>query len=106
MARTLTVGQVVLETDEDGFLQTPTAWTLNVAHALAVSEGVDDLTGEHWKVVNFIRDYYLQHGVAPMLRMLTRSTGHTLAEIYDLFPSGPARGACKIAGLPRSVGCV
>ncbi|MBI5502803.1 MAG: TusE/DsrC/DsvC family sulfur relay protein [Deltaproteobacteria bacterium] len=106
MALTLIVGSNVLETDEDGFLQSPQLWNLDVAHALAISEGVDDLTGEHWKVVNFIRDYYLQHGMAPMLRMLMRSTGHTLSEIYDLFPTGPARGACKIAGLPRSVGCV
>jgi dissimilatory sulfite reductase related protein len=106
MTPTLTIGDTVLETDEDGFLRTPLLWTEDVAHALARTEGVDELTDEHWKIVKFIRDYYLESGIAPMLRMLTRSTGRTLAQIYELFPSGPARGACKIAGLPRAVGCV
>jgi tRNA 2-thiouridine synthesizing protein E len=89
-------GSVSISVDEDGFMQEPEKWNEDVAAALATTEGVDDLTENHWKVVNYLRDYYLQFGVAPMIRK----------EIYELFPSGPAKGACKVAGLPKPTGCV
>ena len=57
-------GDVSIQVDEDGFMQEPDAWNEDVATALATTEGVDDLTEEHWKVVNYLRDYYLQFGVA------------------------------------------
>jgi len=70
----------------------------------------DDLTAieqlEHWKVVNYLREYYLKFKIAPMIRKLCKETGFKLKEIYDLFPSGPAKGACKVAGLPKPTGCV
>ena len=92
--------------DEDGFIQEPELWNEEVAAALATSEGVNDLTEDHWKVVNYLRNYYLQFGVAPMIRVLCRETGFSLGYIYDLFPNGPAHGACKYAGLPRPDNCV
>ena len=95
-----------IEIDEDGFIQEPEKWNEAVAAHLASTEGVDDLTDEHWKVVNFLREYYLEYGVAPMIRKLCKSTGFKLKEIYELFPSGPAKGACKVAGLPKPTGCV
>jgi TusE/DsrC/DsvC family sulfur relay protein len=94
------------EVDEDGFLQEPDRWNKDVAAALAKTEGVEDLTEEHWKVVDFLREYYLEYQVAPMIRKLCKSTGFKLNKIYELFPSGPAKGACKIAGLPKPTGCV
>ena len=94
------------EVDEDGFLQEPDRWNKDVAAALAKTEGVEDLTEEHWKVVNFLREYCLEYQVAPMIRKLCKSTGFKLNKIYELFPSGPAKGACKIAGLPKPTGCV
>jgi tRNA 2-thiouridine synthesizing protein E len=99
-------GDIVLTVDEDGFIEEPNLWNETVAAALATGEGVDDLTENHWKVVNYLRDYYLKFGVAPMIRKLCKDTGFKLNEIYDLFPSGPAKGACKIAGLPKPTGCV
>ena len=99
-------GDQVIEVDEDGFIQVPEVWNEVVAKALGATEGVDDLTEEHWKVVNFLREYYLEFGVAPMIRKLCKSTGFKLSEIYEMFPSGPAKGACKIAGLPKPTGCV
>jgi dissimilatory sulfite reductase related protein len=92
--------------DEDGFMQEPDKWDEKVAFALATTENVSDLTEEHWKVVNYLRDYYQEFGIAPMIRKLCKKTGFTLKEIYDLFPSGPAKGACKVAGLPKPTGCV
>ena len=100
------VGDDVYDIDEDGFLQEPERWNEDVAAALAVTEGVDDLTEEHWKVVNYLREYYLEFQVAPMIRKLCKSTGFKLNKIYELFPSGPAKGACKVAGLPKPTGCV
>jgi tRNA 2-thiouridine synthesizing protein E len=95
-----------LEVDEDGFIQDPEQWDEAVAKALAETEHVADMTEAHWKVVNYLRQYYLEFGIAPMIRKLCKETGFKLKEIYDLFPSGPAKGACKVAGLPKPTGCV
>ena len=103
---TFTHGEVSIEVDEDGFMAQPENWNETVAAALASTEGVEDLTEEHWKVVNYLRDYYLKFGVAPMIRKLCKETGFKLNKIYELFPSGPAKGACKVAGLPKPTGCV
>jgi len=92
--------------DEDGFLQNPEIWNEKVALDFAVTEGVTELTEAHWKVINYLRNYYLQYGIAPMIRKLCKETGFKLNEIYALFPSGPAKGACKLAGLPKPTGCV
>ena len=99
-------GDISLVVDEDGFMQEPDKWTEEVAEALATTEGVDDMSDNHWKLVNYIRDYYLEYGVAPMIRKLCKKTGFKLKMIYELFPSGPAKGACKVAGLPKPTGCV
>ncbi len=103
---TFSQGEVSIEVDEDGFMAEPEQWNELVAKALATTEGVDDLTDEHWKVVKYLRDYFLQFGVAPMIRKLCKETGFNLKKIYELFPSGPAKGACKVAGLPKPTGCV
>jgi tRNA 2-thiouridine synthesizing protein E len=100
------LGGKQIEIDEDGFIQDPDAWDEGVAKSLAETEGVTDLTDEHWKVVNYLREYYLEFNMAPMIRKLCKTTGFKLKEIYDLFPSGPAKGACKVAGLPKPTGCV
>ena len=100
------VGDLTLEIDEDGFIQEPEKWTQEVAIALANTEGVEEMTEEHWKLVNYLREYYLEYGIAPMIRKLCKATGCKLNKVYELFPSGPAKGACKVAGLPKPTGCV
>jgi TusE/DsrC/DsvC family sulfur relay protein len=95
-----------IDVDEDGFIQNPDVWNDDIATALAKTEGVDDLTEDHWKLVRYLRDYYLQFGIAPMIRKLCKATGFSLKTVYELFPSGPAKGACKVAGLPKPTGCV
>jgi tRNA 2-thiouridine synthesizing protein E len=94
------------QVDEDGFLENPEIWSKDVALDFATSEGVAELTEAHWKVINMLRNHYLQFGIAPMIRKLCKETGFKLNEIYQLFPSGPAKGACKLAGLPKPTGCV
>ena len=103
---TVELGGKQLEIDEDGFIQDPEVWSEAVAADLAKTEGVENMTEDHWKVVNWIREYYLEFNMAPMIRKLCKATGFKLKEIYDLFPSGPAKGACKVAGLPKPTGCV
>jgi tRNA 2-thiouridine synthesizing protein E len=94
------------DVDEDGFLQNMDLWSKEVAVGLAKSEGIETLTDEHWKVINFLREYYTKYKVAPPIRMLSKQTGFALKYIYQLFPTGPAKGACKLAGLSKPTGCV
>lgn len=100
------LGGIEIEIDEDGFIQEPEKWNQAIAEDLAKLEQAYPMTEEHWKVVNYLRDYYLKYEIAPPIRMLVKQTGFDLKKIYELFPSGPAKGACKIAGLPKPTGCV
>jgi dissimilatory sulfite reductase related protein len=100
------LGGKMLEVDEDGFISDPAQWNDEVAKSLAQTEGVQNLTEAHWKIVNYLREYFLKNNIAPMIRKLCKDTGVPLKEIYELFPSGPAKGACKVAGLPKPTGCV
>lgn len=95
-----------IEIDDEGFMEKPEEWNLDIARALASTEEIEEITDEHWKVINYIRDYFTQYGMAPMIRKLCKDTGYPLKKIYDLFPSGPAKGACKVAGLSKPTGCV
>ena len=103
---TFAVNEHQYDVDEDGFVQEPGIWNEEVARDFATSEGVEALTENHGKVINYARNYYLQFGIAPMIRKLCKETGFKLNEIYQMFPSGPAKGACKLAGLPKPTGCV
>ena len=94
------------DVDEDGFLQDPALWNDAVAKDFAQLEDITELTEKHWRLINYIRNYYLEFGIAPMVRKVCKETGFKLNQIYQLFPSGPAKGACKLAGLPKPTGCV
>ena len=106
------VGGKNLETDEEGYLADLSQWTEDVANALAESEGID-MSTNHWEVVKFLREYYEEYQIAPAVRVLTKAIGKKLGKdkgnskyLYELFPYGPAKQACKIAGLPKPTGCV
>ena len=94
------------EVDEDGFLQSFDEWSPEWVDYVKDSEGISELTDEHKKVIDFLQDYYRKNGIAPMVRILSKVTGFKLKKIYELFPSGPGKGACKMAGLPKPTGCV
>ena len=98
--------EVNIEVDEDGFMEEPEQWNERVALALASTEGVNALTDDHWKVIAYLREYFQKFGIAPMIRKLCKESGYSLKQIYELFPSGPAKGACKVAGLAKPTGCV
>lgn len=92
--------------DEDGFILDFNLWTKNWVQYVKEQEGIDELTDEHWLVINVLQDYYKKNGIAPMVRVLSKLTKFKLKHIYELFPSGPGKGACKMAGLPKPTGCV
>ena len=99
-------GNIQVEVDEDGFCVNPDDWSEEIAVELAKTEDIHELSEMHWKMLHYLRDYYKKFGVAPMIRKLCKETGMPLKEVYELFPSGPAKGACKLAGLPKPTGCV
>ena len=92
--------------DEDGFIDDFNNWNRTWVQYVKSTEGIEELTDEHWQVINVLQDYYKKNGIAPMVRILSKVTGFKLKYIYELFPSGPGKGACKMAGLPKPTGCV
>jgi tRNA 2-thiouridine synthesizing protein E len=98
--------EIKVQVDDEGFLENSNDWNADIAMALASTENLTELTENHWKLINYLRDYNAKFGIAPMIRKLCKESGFQLKEIYELFPSGPAKGACKVAGLTKPTGCV
>ena len=93
--------------DEDGFLTNGMEeWDEGWVTYVKGMEGITDMTDEHNKIISILQEYYKKNGIAPMVRILSKTTGFPLKRIYELFPSGPGKGACKMAGLPKPTGCV
>ena len=102
----IVVNNQKIEMDGDGFMLKPELWNDEVAKVIAQADDINDLTEDHWKVIRIIRQNYEEKGLAPMVRVICKETGLKLKQIYELFPLGPARGACRVAGLPKPEGCV
>jgi TusE/DsrC/DsvC family sulfur relay protein len=100
------VGDVDVEFDKDGFMLQPERWDDAVARAVASEEGIDEMSEDHWNIVNFIRAYWKEHDLAPPVRLICQQCRLSVRQIYKLFTAGPARGACRVAGLPKPDGCV
>jgi len=95
-----------LEVDADGNLANLDDWNEDVAKELAKMEGIEELTEKHWAIINFMRKEFKEKGTAPSIRKLTKESGVSTKELYELFPKGPAKKAAKIAGLPKPKGCI
>ena len=95
-----------IELDEDGFLVNPADWCPEFVAAVAKDEAITELTEDHWKILNYLRSYYQKYDSCPPIRMLVKESGVDLKTIYNLFPTGPAKGACRLAGAPKPTGCV
>ena len=100
------------ESDEEGYLVDIGSWNEELANLIAKDEEID-MTEEHWEVVTFLRDYYNEYQIAPAVRVLIKAIKKKMGAekgsnkyMYELFPYGPAKQACKIAGLPKPTGCV
>jgi len=104
-------GQTI-DADEEGYIIDISLWNEDLAGLIAVDEKIE-MTDDHWEVVNFLREYYEEYQIAPAIRVLTKAIKKKLGPekgnsgyLYELFPYGPAKQACKIAGLPKPTGCV
>jgi len=101
-----------IDHDEEGYITNLGEWSKELGDVIAAAEDIE-MNEEHWEVVNFLRDYYEEYQIAPAVRVLIKSVKKTMGPekgnnkyMYELFPYGPAKQACKIAGLPKPTGCV
>ena len=106
------VNGTVYEADEEGYLTDIGAWNEELAVLIAQDENIE-MGDDAWEVVNFLRNYYEEYQIAPAVRVLTKAIKKKLGPekgnskyLYELFPYGPAKQACKIAGLPKPTGCI
>jgi tRNA 2-thiouridine synthesizing protein E len=103
---TTTLSGRTVEVDDEGFFVHPDEWTEEMAPELARVEGIGELTDGHWKVIRFMRSEYEAKGAGPTVRVLGKTSGVSVKELYELFPKGPAKTAAKIAGIPKPRGCI
>jgi tRNA 2-thiouridine synthesizing protein E len=102
----MTTETLNVELNDEGFLVNPEQWTDEIGAELARREGIDELTDAHWTVIRFMRSEYFEKGTGPTVRILGKTSGVGVRELYKLFPKGPAKIAAKIAGIPKPRGCI
>lgn len=99
--------------DQEGFLKESEAWSPRLAEQMAEKEGVL-LTTDHWTVIDFLRRFYLQYGIAPGLSLLQRALCKEMNDcrwsrkyLRQLFHVRGVSDACRYAGLPKPLieGC-
>ena len=98
--------------DDEGYILDLSDWSRDLAAEIAKAEGLD-MTDEHWAIVDFLRSYYDTYKIAPAVRVLIRAVKKEMGpemgnkqHMEALFPGGPAKQGCKIAGLPKPTGCI
>ena len=101
------IAGVEVETDAEGYLL-EADYSEEAVKVIAEAEGIV-LTHEHWKIVNFLREQYREHGHTPNFRNMLKEVQSFWPEadskaLYDLFPVGPAKQGAKVAGLPQPLG--
>jgi dissimilatory sulfite reductase related protein len=100
-----TLAATPAEVNAEGFFLHPEQWTEAMVPELASREGIE-LTDGHWLVIRFMRQEYLEKGTGPTVRVLGKTSGVSIKELYQLFPRGPAKVAARIAGIPKPRGCI
>lgn len=108
----LTINDMQIETDTNGYLLDHQQWNEEVALAIAEKENLE-LTQAHWEVIYFVREFYQEYNTSPAIRMLVKAMAQKLGEdkgnsryLQRLFPDGPAKQATKLAGLPKPAKCL
>lgn len=108
------VNDTTVDSDEEGFLLNPGDWDECVAQALAAEEGIT-LRPVHWAIISFFRTWYEDHQRHPTMNKWLRTVGKFHGKrfedavayrdyLYPLFPKGPVRTLCKLAGRPKPTG--
>jgi len=101
-----TIAAIPVELNDEGFFINPEQWTAAMAPELAQREGIAELTDRHWTVIEFMRREFFEKGSGPTVRVLGKTSGVSVKELYELFPKGPAKVAARIAGIPKPRGCI
>lgn len=101
-----------LAADQDGYLLNFQEWNEAIARELADIENLV-LTNDHWCVIHFLRNFYLEYNIVPTMRVLIKELAKQLSlekssslYLQQLFPRGLFLQGCKIAGLPKPARCV
>jgi tRNA 2-thiouridine synthesizing protein E len=99
-------------TNAQGFLLNSADWNEVVAAQLAAQNSIT-LSDAHWEIILFIRAYYQDYKHLPNARVFTKAIAKTLGEskgnsryLHQLFPDGPLKYACQLAGLPKPPTCL
>lgn len=93
------------ETDAEGYLTDPADWNEALAEEFARQENIQ-LTEDHWDVIRFMREYHDEHQLIPDARfaikhLTDRHGKEARNKLFELFPYGYVKQACKIAGMRR-----
>ncbi len=99
-----------IDTSTEGYLLNLEDWSEEVAIYLSERDNVR-LTEGHWEIINFMRRYFQEYGIAPNLRTLQKlikeEYGEEKLRVLDLFPYGDAaKQAARYAGMPKPTGCI
>ncbi|MCT8986271.1 TusE/DsrC/DsvC family sulfur relay protein [Shewanella phaeophyticola] len=101
-----------IEVDHQGYLKNVVDWQESMAPVIAATENIE-LTEQHWEVIRFVRNFYLEYKTSPAIRVLVKAIGQSLGAdkgnskyLYTLFPIESAKQATKIAGLPKPAKCL
>ena len=100
----ITIAGINLEVTDDGYLMDSSAWNKDVAMEIAKEEEIE-LTDEHFKVLDFIRDK-VEKGESLTIRSVGKSGIVDIKGLYQLFPGGPLKISSKVAGIPKPSSCV
>ena len=103
---TATIAGMRVELNDEGFFVHPEQWTREIALERAREDGISELTPMHWQVLDFMRSEYFAKGTGPTVRMLGKTSGVSVKDLYQLFPKGPAKTAARLAGIPKPKGCI
>lgn len=101
-----------IQRNEQGYLEDWLQWSEQLATNIAMEDNLT-LTEDHWKVIHYLRDFYHDFEHTPVMRVFIKEMKRVLGEdkgnspyLYQLFPDGPVKQGCKIAGLPKPPHCI
>ena len=95
-----------VDVNDEGFLTDPSQWTEDMAPQIAKSAGHRGADGTALAGHQVHAGRIPGQGTGPTVRVLGKTSGVTIKELYQLFPKGPAKTAAKIAGIPKPRGCI
>ncbi len=106
------VNGVGYEVTDEGYLRDFTKWSRGLAEYFAKEEGIS-LNEHHWEVVNYLRFFYNEYKISPMVKILMKEMDKKFGSekasrkyLYELFPHGPSLQGTRIAGLPKPLDCI